>query len=272
MEKMQTAMKSVSLHVSRLNEKITVCQPNISPVALKRWSVLIEEKGLFAFDLDTAILSVQDWTCTIGRSYSTTVTMETILQGRTPSLIGMAVYDNPQSVIDILEAHITAACSFFNVAGNMSNSQIEETAYLLFDAYRHLRIDDVVLCLKWAKAGRYGKVYDRMDGNIILSWFAAYFAERQDAIEAARINAHQRRKDAERKNNDWTPEGIAAFKKILDALTVSQEAHKVETQKKKEEAAMAEKQAFEANRQEQQKTVCTDSEIEEIKNRPISYE
>lgn len=235
-----------------LNKAIVELAPNTPPAILQKWSGLIAKNGIDSFDLKTAILSIQNWECSLSAKYSFGLELGMVALQRTPSLVAIARYAENETAIDLVIGHIANTVAFFNVGGNMGADQIEETAYLLFDLYRILTIDDIVLCLKWAKAGKFGKVYDRLDGQIILSWFEAYFAQRQAHIEQRSIDLHAKRMQEE-KNGAWDSTSIIRFKAILIDIAAKQERNGIENQIKKESAAEAKKIAFELNKQEQQK-------------------
>lgn len=73
---------------------------------------------------------------------------------------------------------------FINVGKAMTDEQTFETAMLVVQEFPNLNIADINLIFKNAKMGRYGKQYDRLDGQLILQWFELYFDERcEEAAE-----------------------------------------------------------------------------------------
>lgn len=83
---------------------------------------------------------------------------------------------------------------FFNVGKAMTDEQTYMTAELIVDSFYNLNIADINLVFKNAKLGKYGKIYDRLDGNIILEWFQRYFDERCEAAAERSIReAHSYR-------------------------------------------------------------------------------
>lgn len=67
---------------------------------------------------------------------------------------------------------------FFNVGKIMNDVQAAQTADLIIEEYYFLKPDDFKLCFNRAKKGLYGKVYDRIDGAVILEWLGRYEKER----------------------------------------------------------------------------------------------
>lgn len=60
----------------------------------------------------------------------------------------------------------------------MGQSQLVSTIQLVIEDFYYLNIEDFKLCFNNAKRGVYGKIYDRVDGNIIYDWISRYAQER----------------------------------------------------------------------------------------------
>lgn len=74
------------------------------------------------------------------------------------------------AIVDLIE--------FFNVGKTMGEVQVVSTIRLIVDDFYYLNVEDFKLCFNNAKRGRYGKVYDRIDGNTIYEWLNKYSTER----------------------------------------------------------------------------------------------
>lgn len=86
----------------------------------------------------------------------------------------------------ILTGLILRVSSFFNIgeANNITEDQAIETAYMLIDRFPSETIEDFVLMFKNAKAGKYGeKLYNRLDGMIIIQWMYKHLEEKADFRE-----------------------------------------------------------------------------------------
>ena len=66
----------------------------------------------------------------------------------------------------------------FNVGKTMKDTQAAQTADLIIEEFYFFKPDDFKLCFNRAKKGLYGKVYDRIDGAVILEWLGRYEQER----------------------------------------------------------------------------------------------
>ena len=91
-------------------------------------------------------------------------------------------------IVDLLD--------FFNVP-SMSDRQIAQTINLIIETYPYLKMDDIVLCFKKVKKGSYDsaktnesyeRVYNRIDGRMIMDWLKRYDSERFEEAQTISIN------------------------------------------------------------------------------------
>lgn len=90
-------------------------------------------------------------------------------------------------VVDFLGVIITELITFFNIGKNMNPFQIAQTAEIVLPLVGELKVADLRICFDKAKRGDYGKVYDRLDGQVVSEWLNAYRRERDAQIEGFRI-------------------------------------------------------------------------------------
>lgn len=81
---------------------------------------------------------------------------------------------------------------YLNIGKNMNEAQVADTVTLLLQEYHLLRPDDFILFFSRAKTGRYGNLYDRIDGMVIFEWMNKYMDERATEIETLRRNEAKR--------------------------------------------------------------------------------
>jgi hypothetical protein len=86
-------------------------------------------------------------------------------------------------VIDLVE--------FFNVGKTMNEKQVVQTVKLIIDEFYYLKPDDFKLCFDMAKKGKLGKVYDRIDGAVIMEWLNNYVRDRMEFFEQRSIEKYQ---------------------------------------------------------------------------------
>ncbi|MDR1879413.1 MAG: hypothetical protein LBQ78_00570 [Tannerellaceae bacterium] len=93
-------------------------------------------------------------------------------------------YDFTQAYIEIWIVNLR---EFINVGKKMNDEQTRETASLILDTYPFMNLADIHFIFKSAKLGRFGKQYDRLDGQLILSWFEEHFGKRCNAAAETAI-------------------------------------------------------------------------------------
>jgi len=86
---------------------------------------------------------------------------------------------NTRTIISIA---IIDVCKFFAVGKSIGQDQVQDIAELILENYKHLSMADISVCFKMAKTGKLseGKLYDRLDGNIICLWLNEYNQLKRD--------------------------------------------------------------------------------------------
>ena len=82
---------------------------------------------------------------------------------------------------------------FFNAAADMNDRQVATTVDLILEEYPYMQADDITLCFRRAMKGKYGKLYNRIDGQIIMGWLREYNRERCTAADYQSYNQHKAR-------------------------------------------------------------------------------
>ena len=88
---------------------------------------------------------------------------------------------------------IAEALEFFNAGNDMNDRQVAVTVDLIIEEYPYMQPDDLKLCFRNAMKGRYGKLYNRIDGQIVMGWLAEYNRERCAAAAEQSLNEHRQR-------------------------------------------------------------------------------
>lgn len=91
-------------------------------------------------------------------------------------------FTNEKDVLKAIAGVILMAAEYFNVK-DMSDVQASQTASLYIEQFPMETLEDLVICLKNAKMGRYGKIYNRIDGQLIFTWFREYLEEKYERFE-----------------------------------------------------------------------------------------
>ena len=101
-----------------------------------------------------------------------------VIETKTPSIALINKKFGEDFTQAYIEGWIVNLRDFLNVGKKMTDQQTQETAIMIMDLYYNITIADINLIFRRAKLGQWGQIYDRMDGQIILSWFEKYFNER----------------------------------------------------------------------------------------------
>lgn len=145
------------------------------------------------------------------RGLPTNCSISTMVSAKTPTI---AQIKNNVSLDDaraLLSIAVCELCDFFNVGKNMNDTQIALTVDIMLERYWYLRLEEIKFCFRRAMARE--KLFDRLDGNIILGWLGQYDAERTE--EALRISEQE---DRERFNPPAPPAGTAPRPTVLEQL------------------------------------------------------
>lgn len=91
----------------------------------------------------------------------------------------------------LIEAYIYDYTNFINPSRNMSEYQIKTTAQIIADEFYNLKIPEVALVFRNAKAGHYKSIYEGIDGAKIIGFFQEYFDDRLNEAERLSMERHK---------------------------------------------------------------------------------
>lgn len=133
-----------------------------------------------------------------------------VLKMNMNDIVKIALVDKPQSIyksmkmeeektIDILMLMLIKFQDFYNCKSKMDRPQLEETAYIICQQFRHFNYYDIGMCLKLAKMNE--KIFDRIDGGMILEWLTRYDITRTGLVIT------EREKQKTRQDSEWSALG-----------------------------------------------------------------
>lgn len=73
----------------------------------------------------------------------------------------------------------------------MNDNQVAMTTDFILEEYPYFKTDDLKLAFKNAMKGKYGKLYNRIDGQTIMGWLREYNKERCAAADQQSYNEHK---------------------------------------------------------------------------------
>lgn len=121
--------------------------------------------------------------------------LKDLFQIKLPTLKQLELLFDKLFVVAYLNKWIYDTIAFFNLGKNMNETQVLETSLLIIEKYPFLGIQDIYFIFREAKTLKYGKLYDRLDGQIILEWFKMHWDERLSAAENLSEQEHIGKKE-----------------------------------------------------------------------------
>lgn len=134
-----------------------------------------------------------------------------MVRAQTPTIAKIKNEASETDARALLYIALCEVCDFFNVGKNMNDTQIAMTADLIIEQFWYFKLEEIKFCFRRAMMRE--KLYDRLDGNIIIGWLREYDAERTE--EAVRISEQ---KDSERLNSTKEQPDAVSFSDYVASL------------------------------------------------------
>lgn len=135
-----------------------------------------------------------------------TLTMEVAATASTVTQV-IAVHGEPTAT-KLVCAILKLFNDGLNTTLQMTSRQLFEYAQVWLDEFPHDTIKDLVLCLKRVKAGRYGPIFNRVDGTVVSDFFRKYLEEKADW--------------GEQENRKYKSDCIKQGQLLMDAMSADQ--------------------------------------------------
>lgn len=130
------------------------------------------------------------------------------------SLAYIKKHEGVESVKRLLTNAIDQLQTYFSLERIMTPYQVEMTTELIEETFYYFSPDDFRKCFRGAMSGKYGKIYNRLDGAVIMEWLRAYDIERTEII----VREQMERNKQEAKEIMSTESFNGAMKKLIDEL------------------------------------------------------
>lgn len=108
-------------------------------------------------------------------------------------------YGDVNAAQAIIAIAVSEVVQFFNVGKTMNDKQVAITSDLIIDRFYYLKLEEIKYCFHRAMCS--GKVYDRLDGNILIGWLNEYDAERDEFCSLNIINENKVHKAEDKSTN-----------------------------------------------------------------------
>lgn len=116
-----------------------------------------------------------------------TSSVSTMVKAQTPTIAEIKNKASETDARALLYIAVCEVCDFFNVGKNINDVQVATTVEMIIESFWHLKLEEVKYCFR--RAMRTERLFDRLDGNIILGWLRTYDEERTE--EAIRISEQE---------------------------------------------------------------------------------
>lgn len=133
-----------------------------------------------------------------------------MVAAQTPTLAKIKNEVSETDARALLYIAICEVCDFFNVGKNMNDTQIALTVDLIIERFWYFKLEEIKYCFR--RAMMCEKLFDRLDGNIIIGWLREYDNERTE--EAMRISDQE-----EAVSDVSSPDGIS-YEEYLARLEI----------------------------------------------------
>ena len=142
----------------------------------------------------------------------------------TSSLKKIERIEGSKAVDNLLCSCIDQLQVYFNLERPMLPVQVDMTIKIIKEYFYYFSAEDFGECFKAAMAGKYGKIYNRLDGSVIMDWLRTYDIERTE-----KIVHEQMQKNTEHNKEVMSLENFnVAIKKIMDELSAKSKRPDVE--------------------------------------------
>lgn len=102
------------------------------------------------------------------------------------SLLQVLYKNQPEEALELVSYLIVDFANSINVGKNISDAQVDDIACVICTRFKDLKLEELVIVFSNAKAGLYGKMYDRLDIVIISEFISKYQSgEKADYLEKA---------------------------------------------------------------------------------------
>ena len=102
------------------------------------------------------------------------------------------------TLLKLVCATLKLFCESINISQSMNAVQVYETGSLWLERYPTETLKDLILCLKRAKQGDYGKIYNRFDGEVFNDFWSKYLIQKAEYRENRHLDQKAREASDER--------------------------------------------------------------------------
>lgn len=141
--------------------------------------------------------------------------LKTAVELKTPSLALHRKYWTATHTAVLVIWAIVHYTRKFSVGKGMDDESAELLAEFILDDYYFLTLADIKAAFAMAIKGEFGKIYDRVDAQVVLGWFKEYTERKMSHVEDLRIINHSKIKH-EKQAKMKIPESLIKLREELE--------------------------------------------------------
>ncbi|GAB4023342.1 hypothetical protein GCM10028808_73500 [Spirosoma migulaei] len=101
-----------------------------------------------------------------------------------PTVTQVIAYQGEETTTKVVAAVLKLFNDGLNTSLQMTPRQLFEYAMIWIESFPNETVKDLILCMKRVKAGRYGPIFNRVDGTVVSDFFRKYLLEKAEWGEA----------------------------------------------------------------------------------------
>lgn len=151
--------------------------------------------------------------------------IQTCLKAETPTLATVRLYHGERVTHCAISEILVEAAELLNVGNNLTAAQVNALSEMIFRDWYWYTLADLKTMLQMGIKGEFGKIYERLDVNVIYEWLMQYNEKRAAVAEQNSSNAKQIEVvDGGEPMPEWMSDWIKKFEKHVNATARMQEA------------------------------------------------
>lgn len=143
--------------------------------------------------------------------------LKSAVEKKTPSLALHRKYWTATHTAVLVIWSIVHYTRKFSVGKGMDDESAELLAEFILDDYYFMTLADIKAAFSMAIKGEFGKIYDRVDAQVVLGWFKEYSERKMNYVEDKRIIEHSKEKHNKKQAKMQIPESLVNLKKELES-------------------------------------------------------
>ena len=149
-------------------------------------------------------------------------------QGDYPSLATLKKYRGEAVTLAVIKKFLVGLTDWYQTIRGMNKTMIEELAGMILQDYYYLNVAEIKLFVGMARRGQFGKVLDRLGGDIIMGWLKVFDKLRLTEIETEQEKQHHTFKNKVTRLAWNNPKALQQLTSLIEELEAKSGQNKQE--------------------------------------------